>query len=336
MNSHSPGTAHYGCPNDFGKLREVAVGIIDGLTLPPYGPDLAHYNDELKQVLSNTNGQPVSIADAMPERFARAAEQLENIARHFQDYGVTVHRPRALTQCERGYLENLQPGWNQLYVADPVFMLGTHFLELNIRRAYRRKEIFPLRDLIAPLFGQDPAIHTAAIHQAAPFSPSGAGPGPYLEGGDFLVVSPSDVVVGINGALCSNIAGVEWLERYLQPYGMRVHRVLVEGRILHGLGVMALIREGLMLAYKDSLPDGLPHILKDWEVIELTHQEALQYATIGVSLDPNTYMIDHTNTRVMELLNRRGVTPVPIDASDVGFFGGSIRCVTLPLARDLA
>ena len=33
-------------------------------------------------------------------------------------------------------------------------------------------------------------------------------------------------------------------------------------------------------------------------------------------------------------LDKRGVEPVPMPAKDIGFFGGSLRCSTLPLSRD--
>lgn len=322
-----------GCGSDYGRLREVVVGIPDDLTLPPFSADLEHYNDELRGVLESSGGRPVAIREAMPERYERAALQLEAIAAIYAERGVVVHRPRPFSEPERRYLVDLQAGRNQLYPADPVYVLGKHFLELNIRRAYRRKEVFPLRDVVLPLIEDDLEMRHVAMPHAEPFEPSGEGPGPFLEGGDILVTG-ADVIVGQNDALCSNRAGIDWLARYLEPYGYRVHPMPVQGRLLHGLGVMALIREGLLLAYLESLPNGLPDPVKDWEVIALSFEEAQSFATVGVSLDPATYLIDAVNTRVIEELDKRGVEPVPLVARDLSFFGGSIRCATLPIARE--
>jgi glycine amidinotransferase len=325
---------NYGCHSDFGALHEVVVGIIDDLTLPPFSEDLCHYNDELRYLLENSGGEPVDIKQALPERYEAAAMQIEGIVGAFEKNGVVVHRPRAFTEQEKHYLGNLQAGWNQLYAADPVFMLGKHFLELNIRRAYRRKEVFPLREAVLPLIADDREMHHVAMPPATPYSPSGDGPGPYLEGGDLLMCGDRDVIVGLNDALCSNRAGLDWLQRYLEPHGYRFHPMPVEGKILHGLGTVALIREGLLLAYMDSLPNGLPDVVKDWEVIELTYEDAKNFATVGVSLDANTYIIDEVNTRIIEELDKHRVTPIPLAAADIGFFGGDIRCITLPIARD--
>ncbi|MCP4187067.1 MAG: amidinotransferase [Gammaproteobacteria bacterium] len=324
----------YGCESDFGTLREAVVGIVEDLTLPPFSNDLAHYNDELRNMLQQSGGNPVSIKQALPERYERATNQLDGIVNCFEKHGVKVHRPRPFSTEERQYLGNLQAGWNQLYAADPVFMLGNHFLEVNIRRAYRRKEVFPLRDVVLPLIADDMAMHHVAMPHANPWSPAGSGPGPYLEGGDLLMCGNKDIIVGLNDAMCSNQAGFDWLKRYMEPYGYRLHPMQVEGQLLHGLGVMALIREGLLLAYMDSLPGGLPDVVKDWEVIELSYEDTKNFATVGLSLDQKTYVIDEVNTRVIEELEKRNVTTIPLAAKDIGFFGGDIRCVTLPLARD--
>ena len=326
-------TCKFGVYSDFRKLREVVVGIIDDLTLPPFSKDLSHYNAELKQALEATGGEPLNIPKAMPERFERAVGQLENIAATYAKHGVKVYRPRPLTEPERQYLDSLQRGWNQLYVADPVYVLGDHFLELNIRRAYRRKEVFPLREVVMPLLGSNPDAQHVAMPHANPYSPAGEGPGPFLEGGDILFFD-KQVIVGQNEVLCSNRAGIDWLTRYIEPHGYSVHPMRVEGDVLHGLGVMALIREGLLLAYLPALPEGLPDPVKDWEVIELTEEEARSFATVGVSLDESTYLIDEVNTRIIEELSGRGVEPIPLPAKDLGFFGGDIRCVTLPVSRD--
>lgn len=60
------------------------------------------------------------------------------------------------------------------------------------------------------------------------------------------------------------------------------------------------------MAYLPPLVDGLPEPVKDWEVIELTEQEARTFATVGVSLDEKTYMLPAGHNRVIDELDRRG------------------------------
>jgi len=320
--------------SEFGVLREVVIGSPQDLTLPPFSKDLRHYNDELRSTLEATGNKPLSIEQHFPERWAQTSEQMDGIARIFESNGVTVHRLRPYTKEEKSYLDVQQQGCSQLYPADPVFIIGNHFLEINIRRAYRRKEVFPIRDLVLPIIEADPDSHHVAMPPARPWSPSGEGPGPFLEGGDILI-NGNDLIVGM-GSLCSNKAGIDWLTRYIEPYGYTVHPMPIEGNILHALGITCLLREGLMMAYMPALADGLPEPLKNWDVIELTREEMESHATVGVSLDATRYMIDPHHNRVMDELYKRGIEPIPAPSDAIGYWGGAIRCITLPLRRDAA
>lgn len=324
----------FGSHSEFGKLREVVIGSPQDLTLPPFSKDLSHYNDELRSVLESTGNKPLSVQEHFPERWEETQKQMEGVAKTYEDNGITVHRLRPYTDEEKSYLDFLQEGHSQLYPADPVFVIGNHFLEINIRRAYRRKEVFPIRDLVMPMIEADPDIHYVAMPAAQPWSPSGEGPGPFLEGGDILI-HDNDIIVGM-GSLCSNKAGIDWLTRYIEPYGYKVHPMPIKGDILHALGITCLLREGLMMAYMPALAEGLPEPLKDWDVIELTHEEMEAHATVGVSLDDKRYMIDTRFNRVMDELYTRGIEPIPTPCDAIGYWGGAIRCITLPLKRDAA
>ncbi len=324
----------FGSHSEYGTLREVIIGSAQELTLPPFSRDLSHYNHELRSALEASGNQPLSIAEHFPQRWEKTCQQIDGIAKIFEDNGVTVHRLRRYTAQEKTYLDFLQQGHSQLYPADPVFVVGKHFMEINIRRAYRRKEVFPIRDIVLPMLDADPHTHHVAMPPAQPWSPSGEGPGAFLEGGDILIVG-NDLLVGM-GSLCSNRAGFDWLTRYLQPGGYTTHAMPIAGDILHALGIICLLREGLAMAYLPALANGLPPPLKGWEVIELTFDEMQSHATVGVSLDQTRYLIDPRHARVMDELDKRGIQPIATPCDAIAYWGGAIRCVTLPLRRDLA
>ena len=322
----------FGVASDFGRLRKVVVGSAEDLVLPPFSQDLSHYNAELRGALEGNGARPLDIRAAFPERWERTREQIDGVAASFERNGVEVLRLRPYSETEKRHLSDLQPGHAQLYPADPVFVIGKHVLEVCIRRAYRRKEVFPIRDALAPMIAADPEIRHVAMPLARPRDPAGEGPGPFLEGGDILLHG-RDIFVG-QSHLSSNRAGIAWLTRYIEPFGYRVHRMPMQGNLLHALGVLCLLREGLLMAYLPAFTEGLPEPLRDWETIELTEAEAAGHATVGVSLDEGRYMIDPRHKRVMDALGRRGVEPVPVPCDALAFWGGAIRCVTLPLARD--
>lgn len=320
--------------SEYGKLRQVVVGHFDDFVYAELSPSVRYVHPELKALLEAQNGRPLNVKKVLPERHEKTVEQLEGLVAAYEKHGVKVVRARRFTEDEKRFNDHLQGGHALIYPADPVFVLGKHFIELCIRRPYRRKEIFPLRDLILPMIENDPEARHAAVPQAAPRREFGEGPGPFLEGGD-IIVEGKDVIVG-NGDVCSNLAGAKWLKRYLEPFGYRVHPMRIAGLWLHTLGVMTLLRKGLLMAYLPALPDGLPEPFKGWEVIEITEQECASLATVGISLDPSHYMINKRHNRVMNELVKRGIEPIALDTDHISFWGGDIRCSTLPLVREAA
>jgi len=329
MNQENPS---FGAYTDYGTLRGAIVGSADGLTLPPFNPTLHHYNEEVQAALKASGDRPLDIRKAMPERWEKTAEQLDSLAVLYEANGVKVYRPRPYTAEERGYLADLQPGASLLYPADPVYTVGTHYIEVNIRRAYRRKEVFPLRDVVSPLIEDGADTHHVVMPPAQPFAPSSGGPGPYLEGGDIICYN-NHLFVG-ESDIATNRAGTRWLEHYIGPFGYQVHPMPMKGAFLHLLGIMVLVREGLLLLHRDDLDCELPEVLADWEVIELTEDEAKAYATVGVSLDDSRYIMPSGLGRIADELARRGVEPIEIDYDHVSYWGGCVSCSTHAVSRD--
>ena len=322
---------NFGAYTDFGRLRAAIVGSADGLALPPFNPTLHHYNDEVQTALRRSGDQALLVAEVMPERWHKTVEQLDQLAALYESNGVQVYRPRPYSEEETEYLAHLQPGHSLLYPADPVYTLGKRYFELNIRRAYRRKEVFPLREIVAPMISSDAEASHVVMPAPQPFEPSSGGPGPYLEGGD-IICYQNHVFVG-ESDIASNRAGTDWLESHITPE-YQMHRMPMKGTVLHLLGAMVLIREGLLILYRDELNCDLPEPLKDWDVIEISEAEARAYATVGVSLDDERYIIPAGLHRVNEELDRRGVQPIPIDFEHVGYWGGRVSCATQAISRD--
>ena len=322
---------NFGAYTDFGRLRAAIVGSADGLALPPFNPTLHHYNDEVQAALRRSGDQALLVAEVMPERWHKTVEQLDQLAALYESNGVQVYRPRPYSEEETEYRAHLQPGHSLLYPADPVYTLGKRYFELNIRRAYRRKEVFPLREIVAPMISSDAEASHVVMPAPQPFEPSSGGPGPYLEGGD-IICYQNHVFVG-ESDIASNRAGTDWLESHITPE-YQMHRMPMKGTVLHLLGAMVLIREGLLILYRDELNCDLPEPLKDWDVIEISEAEARAYATVGVSLDDERYIIPAGLHRVNEELDRRGVQPIPIDFEHVGYWGGCVSCATQAISRD--
>lgn len=327
-------TSRFGVHSEYGRLNTVLVGQVEDFAYPPYSPNIRYLTGEKRRMLESTEGKPYRLKDEQPALYDRLVTQLEVVCDAFRARGVEVLRPRLFTRPEKNFLADLQLGHSQLYPADPVFVLGDHFIEACIRRPFRRKEVWGIRDVVLPLMADVPSAAHVAMPAAQPDPADvlGTGRGIYLEGGD-IILHGKTVLVG-HGPLTSSLPGGQWLARYLRPFGYDVRHAEIHGDFLHLLGVMSLIRDGLAIAYLPALGGSLPEPVRDWEVIELTLDECLALGTVGMNTDPNTHLIDRRLTRIIKELEKRGVTCVPLEIDELADWGGAVRCVTLPVSRD--
>ena len=258
-----------GCFSDYGTLRTAMVGSTEDLAYPAWSPNIRYLRGEQAELLSNAEGSAVNLRERAPDLWEAVTADMESLVEILEQNGVEVVRPRKFLPEEMEYLEYLQGGHSLLYPADPNYVLGKHVIECCIRRPFRRKETWATRDVLMPQIEADPEVKHVSIPRARPHPAGEEGPGPFLEGGDLIMLSPNDVLCG-NTVLTSNAAGRNWLTRYLEPFGIRVHPVDVQGTWLHLLGVMCVLREGLAMAHLPALGGSLPEPITDWDVIELT------------------------------------------------------------------
>ncbi|HEY1178344.1 MAG TPA: hypothetical protein VGF17_19490, partial [Phytomonospora sp.] len=155
--------------------------------------------------------------------------------------------------------------------------------------------------------------------------------GPYLEGGDVLVLGRR-VYVGSSG-LASNEQGVRWLAKLLEPRGYTVEHVRLHERILHLDCALGLIRDGLLVHSPDALPDGLPESLRDWDAVPITFDQATSLATNGLPITPDVYVTDPAFSFVGDRLAAAGVRVEYVDFAITRSLGGSFRCSTQALLR---
>jgi len=321
-----------GCFSEYGRLHAVVVGRPEDLAYPAWSPNIRYLTGEIADLLSSARGTSVNVRDSAPHLWDGLARDIEGIVESFQQHGVRVLRPRPYLPEEMLYLDYLQGGHSLLYPADPTFVLGKHVIETCIRRPFRRKETWPTRDVLMPYIDADPEVRHVAIPRARPHAAGDEGPGPFLEGGDIVLVG-QDVLCGATD-LTSNEAGRSWLRRYLEPFGYRVHSVDVQGTWLHLLGVMCLLREGVVMAHLPALGNELPAPIAEWDLVEVTEPEARLLATVGMNIDQNRHMIDRRLDRIIGELDDRGIEPIPVDVDQLSAWGGAVRCVALPIARE--
>ncbi|WP_210749542.1 dimethylarginine dimethylaminohydrolase family protein [Nocardia vermiculata] len=225
-------------------------------------------------------------------------------------------------------------GYSNFFARDPFFSVGDHIIEGSLRFRHRRGEVLPMRDIFRAEVYPSPARYVAVpAPEVADADDPTLGPGPFLEGGDVLVLG-RHVFVGSSG-LASNGLGHQWLRKYLEPHGYTVESVRLHERILHLDCALGLVRDGLMVVCPEAFLDGIPETVRTWDRVEVSLEDAGRLATNGLPLSADTYVTDPEFSVIGSQLASRGVKVEYVDFSISRSFGGSFRCSTQPLHRAL-
>ncbi|MEU3014849.1 dimethylarginine dimethylaminohydrolase family protein [Nocardia asteroides] len=257
-----------------------------------------------------------------PERQRAWEAERDALAALLRSHRVEVLRPRLFTAAEKAAAG--PAGYANFFVRDPWFTVGDAVVEGGLRFPHRRMEVLPSRELLV-----ERVLPTDASYVALPRP--GIDGGPFLEGGDVLVLG-KQILVGCSG-MATDELGIRWLAKYLSPQGFTVTPVRLPAHVLHLDCALSLVRDGLLIACPARLPDGLPAPLRGWEVIEVDEDEAAAMATNGLPIDAHTYVTDPEFDRVGAQLAAHGITVEYVDFSVSRLFGGAFRCSTQPLLR---
>lgn len=330
---------------EYGRLREVILGR--GVMRYP-DVERARWAAEGMKVLPDAEAEKVRQRSGRDSRdldkYALVERENEELLEIFAQHGVVVHRPDPLTdeQVAANYgREWLPNGYIQTFSRDPMFVVGDNVIELAPGAPNRRAEMLGYRRLFAErLIGsgakwfQMPLVDVSAVDD----------PGydkddhPALEGGDLLVLG-STVLAGttLNRAVGSSATGVAWLSAILQPQGYTVQRVRIRADFLHLDVALSIPRDGLAIVCRDAFVDGLPAMLRDWDLIDVTAEQSRLLACNGLPLDASNYILgyndDEDGSYVTGELERRGIAVHRIAFGNHTEDGGSIRCSTHPLVR---
>ncbi len=273
----------------------------------------------------------LDLREADPDLQQRWEQEKVEMAALLTSYGVEVLRPRLLTECEKEEGRRSKVGYSNFFSRDPFFTIGPVIIEGNLQFSHRRKEILPLR----PLLKEAVSAAKDCWYLAAPQPDTSTGEqgeaGPFIEGGDVLVLGKT-VFVGYSG-LASNLEGIHWLSQLMYHFGYEVVPVRLHPHILHLDCALSLIRPGLAIICREAFLDGVPEQLADWQLIEVSLEEAALLMTNGLPVAEEVYITDSAFSRIVNQLKGEGIKVETIDYRVSRIFGGSFRCTTQPLLR---
>ncbi|MBN1199936.1 MAG: hypothetical protein JXA23_11335 [Bacteroidales bacterium] len=324
----SPGDTNklIGVHHEWGKLKEVIVGIGDDLSYPGYNEAVSFfYEPEHIEGMKLYGGIDASEIDAEGVKETKA--QIDNLARVLDSLGIIVHRSHRLAPEEMQYLEYIQKGSVFLYARDLILVIDTNVIETAISLPFGEKVRYALRPI---LLERLPGSNAKYVAMPAP-SPVFNRDQIFLEGGDVLL-NGYDIYVGISGN-ASTPEGAAWLQQYLGPE-YRVHLVKMTPEFQHLDCVLSLVRPGLGIRCPDAFAGELPESIRDWEFIDVSREEAKRLAVNVMILDDKTVIIDKQHHRIGEELKKRGENVIEIPYDKVASWGGAFRCSHHPLVRE--
>ncbi len=325
---------------EWGELKEAVVGRQEGLSFA----SLDEVDEETLQVAPQETielfpqiaGKTQKDVDS--ESYETAIEQYTQIVEFLTQRGTRVHRPKLFDEYERQFLGHVSTHNQQQFCRDPLLVIGNHIIETSLRQPWRQRERFGFRPMIEQFREEGRDFHWVSMPVPPPMKwKETIGPDfphPILAGGDTFVFG-KDILVGWSGN-DTTPAGIEWLRRYIGDFGYQVHEIRISQRFLHLDDGLATPREGLAIICRDQYEFGLPRLLKDWDLINVTEREAKDLlAGNGLVLGPNEMLIDARLPHIAEQLDKHGVKVHTLLIDKITEWAGGFRCCHHPIVREL-
>lgn len=289
--------------SDIGRLREVVLGPVKPFTLE----DL--------------------VAEADDDPDAEGAEEAH--AEFAARYSIEAPDPELAATQHAGLVEVLERRGVTIHWVEPAdcsIQLYTRDMGVVVDDVYFRARPH------SPVRQREQAGLAALESRMSKVRELDAG---HIEGGDVLV-TPDDVLVGLGEN--TDRDGLEALRRALAAEG--IDRDVVPLEFAHVAVVhldvhftLAGPRVGLFNP-KAFTAESRAILEARYDLVEVTEDEVRGLVVNTVALGPDELVLQSTADRVAAELDERGITPVPLDFSEITRFPGGLHCATLPLVRE--
>jgi len=313
-----------GVYNEWGKLKEVFLGIEDDTVEPEYVPSLVWVPGKGIEYLKKYGGK--SSREIFPKEMAAISSQIDGLAEALKKEGIVVHRLKPIQYPEeKDFLTGIQKG-NMLFGGADFFrVISDNVLLLNsFRLPFRRKQVWAVRPALEETLKGKNVRYCAT----PPPSPHYLKDDIYLENGD-IAMDGFNVYVGMSGNATSE-AGAEWLQQFLGPK-YKVWVIRLKPDRFHLDWVLGLNRPGLLTYCPDAIVGELPEPLRSWDKIEVKADEVA--GANNLVIDENTIVVPEQYERIAAEYRKRGmrVIALPFDATIQ--YGSGPRCLTGVLRR---
>jgi len=238
-------------------------------------------------------------------RYKRVREQQRRLAEVFRDHGASVL-----------FLDNLPGLVTQHYTRDIAFCIDDIFFVARMGTRYRVTEQRALHGLFPRL------AKVARLDRGR------------IEGGD-VMLHGDKVLVGLGEA--TDMEGVEALRRKLGELGNPREVVPIpfaHRGVIHLDTKLNIVGENVALFSRNSFPaDTVRWLEQEFDLVDATDEETRGVQINTFALGGNRVIVQEQGERLAKRIQQKGLTPIPLDYSEVTKLPGSFRCTTLPVER---
>ena len=239
-------------------------------------------------------------------RHEKVREQQQRLSDVFHDHGVSVL-----------FLDNLPGIGTQHYTRDIGFSIDDAFFVARMATRYRASEQRALYSLLPRLSKVVQLEHGR------------------IEGGDVLL-HDDKVLVGLGEA--TDKEGVDALRRKLGELGSPREVITIpfaHRGVIHLDTKFNIVGKNVALfARKRFQPDTIRWFETHFDLIEATDEETSGIEINTFALGDDRLIVQEKSERLTRRIQQKGLTPIPVDYSEVTCLPGAFRCTTLPLERE--
>lgn len=332
--------------NEWGRLRSVVVGRADHARVPIDDVSLRAIN------YAGRASRVVRHGAYPPQVIDEANEDLETLCEVFVDAGVTVHRPDIpSTDVQHGAAGWRSDGYYAYCPRDGLLVVGDTVIEAPMVLRARYTDAFPYRHILLEamqdgarwIAAPKPQLHDDSYDEHADQEhKSLRNLEPVFDAANVLRANDDLLFLESNSG---NALGAQWLQSALGSR-YRVHLLRGIYSFMHLDSTISLLRPGLALLNPRRLhADNLPKFFDGWRIlwcpdpIDIGFHEPYEHASqwVGMNLlmlDEQTAIVEQTQLPLIRMLEKEGITVVPVPVRHARTLGGAVHCVTLDLQRD--
>ncbi|MEO9892218.1 arginine deiminase family protein [Aurantibacter sp.] len=300
---------HLNVNDEISVLKEVLLGTAES-NGPIPKPEEAYDPKSLEHILAGTYPKE---ADMIRE--------MDAFASVFEKYGVSVHRPEIIENC------------NQIFSRDIAFVIGQKLILANIlpHREEEIEAILHVLDRIAPEYIIRPPeeVHIEG-GDIMPWND-------YIFIGTYTADDYSDWITARTNKEAVDFITTSFPEKTIKSFELRKSKNARENA-LHldccfqplGKGKAILHRNGFLV---EEEYQWLVDFFGAENIFEITNEEMYQMFSNVFSISPEVVVSEKNFTRLNNWLRKQGFRVEEIPYAEISKQEGLLRCSTLPLIR---